>query len=90
MLVDAPGGQPHECTSTALVLQLFAGGRVAGSLKREPQNTSNKSDTSKIVALSDLIFIPEWDSCPGIPANINASHKTTQVTLDRWKDRLYR
>lgn len=63
MQVDTPRGQPHECTSTALMLQVFAGGPVSGSPKIEYQN-------SKIVALSVVILIPKWDSCPGIPDKI--------------------
>lgn len=56
MQVDAPGGQPRECISTAFMLKLFADGRVAESRKRERQNTSGKSETARLLRFSTLFL----------------------------------
>lgn len=56
MQVDAPGGQPRECISTAFMLKLFADGRVTESRKRQRQNTSGKSETARLLRFSTLFL----------------------------------
>lgn len=56
MQVDAPGGQPCECTFTAFMLQLFANRRVPESRKGERQNTSGKSEMARLFCFSTVFL----------------------------------
>lgn len=68
-------------------LRLWCDKYLQAGVSQEVLNESlqilQTSQKQQDCANSDIIFIPQWDSCSGIPANVNTSHNTTQVSFER-------